>query len=221
MKVSYVGICGLKGSGKTTFSNFLIKYLETDPKIKVVILPFAEGIKDILSLLVSKLTSLSVDDAKQYFINPDLKEQLIPELNVSARSLMVQFGTDFVRNVNDDMWILYARQRIKDIALKYKSKDIDHLIIFFDDVRFENEHNFIIEQGGRCLFVSKSITDFMDNPWYNLKRWWTNLHKHKSEHGIYHKCQTHKDMIVNDNTIQRLSDIASVKALEIMRGLHE
>lgn len=204
MTIKYIGICGTKGSGKTTLADIIIKELKQN-KHKVIVLPFAKGIKEVLATTVSMITKMPFEEAIQYFIIPELKETIIPGINTTARHMMIAFGTDFVRNINEDLWITYTRNQLETIIEEKDNIQNNTLYVIFDDIRFENEHDFVKHTlGGNMLYISKDKSAFDKDIFAKIKRWVTNYNKHKSEKGLYHLCNSDMERIINTGTLQEL-----------------
>lgn len=203
MTVKYIGICGTKGSGKTTLANIIIEELNKN-KHTVIVLPFAKGIKEVLATTVSMITNITYNEAIQYFIIPELKETIIPGINTTARHMMIAFGTDFVRNINEDLWITYTSNQLETIIEDNKHSN-NTLYVIFDDIRFENEHDFVKHTlNGNMLYITKDTFAFNKNIFYKIKRWLTSFNTHTSERGVYHLCNDTGYKIINNSTIKVL-----------------
>lgn len=104
------------------------------------------------------------------------KEAIIPWLGKSRRELYQKFGTEFGRdNVSDDVWIKVAQNNL-DKKIKSEATNpaitVDCGGIVFTDVRFDNEAQFIIDNGGYVIEV--------DRP-EELR---VKVRNHKSENGL-------------------------------------
>lgn len=200
MTVKYIGICGTKGSGKTTLANIIIEELNKKGH-NVIVQPFAKGIKEVLANTVATINNIPYNEAIQYFITPELKETIIPGINTTARHMMIAFGTDFVRNINEDLWITYTRNQLETII----AENNNTLYVIFDDIRFENEHDFVKHTlNGNMLYITKDTSAFNKNVFAKIKQWLINYCKHKSEMGLYHLCNSDSERIINIGTLQEL-----------------
>lgn len=203
MNIKYIGICGTKGSGKTTAANIIINELERNGNT-VVVLPFAQGIKQILATVVSMINNMSYNEALKYFITPELKEVIIPKINATARNMMIAFGTDFVRSINNDLWIEYIQNELDKIAYEY---DVENLYVIFDDIRFENEHNFVQDNlNGIMFYITRDKWEFSKNIFVKAVRYIGRYKKHKSEYGVHHLCNSESSKILNLTTKEELAE---------------
>jgi hypothetical protein len=130
-----IGLAGIAGVGKTTTAKEIHRQI---PDSKV--LSYAYPLKKSLS----ELTGLPI----WYFKDQDLKNQNIPEIDISPRKLMQLMGTEFVREmVHPDFWIWRMQQSLD----KYKQYNI-----IIDDVRFENEAALIRSLGGVIIHLHRA-----------------------------------------------------------------
>ena len=160
-----IGITGLKRSGKDTTAYYLHKKYNYD------IFHFAEPLKDMITALLA-----NVDCNDNYFTEYH-KEEIIPTINQSYRSLAQTLGTEWGRNMMDnDLWI-----RI----LEFNSQWSNYIVI--PDLRFNNEAKWIADNNGIILKIVKD-TGLSDT--------------HASESGIYDNYISH--YIYNDSTIDDL-----------------
>ena len=128
-----VGLMGPKGVGKTTLARKIISTCPEPAKA----MSFADPIRAML-----KEFGVSMKQMK----DPYLKQQKIPELNQSPRELLQSLGTEWGRNVSNDVWIWALERRIRA-----------HKATFFviDDVRFANEAKWILEQKGTLINLQR------------------------------------------------------------------
>lgn len=210
--VKYIGVCGTKGTGKSTFGQQIEKVIqEKDPSAIVLFIPFALGIKQIMAEFVTKTTPYTYEESLRFFIEPKLKEQPIPELaNITPRKLMTAFGTDFVRKINDDIWIRYMGKYLSTII-----NDVNQMLgerpnIYFvvDDIRFENELRYIEKDlNGTIIFITKSKKDAFPSVLTKIGIWFKIRFNqiHSSEKGLCHLYKNDKHhLIINDSTIDAL-----------------
>ena len=130
-----IGITGLARSGKDTAADFYCKNL------CLVKYSFAQPLKEAIKVMFS----LNEDH-----VNGDLKEVVLDDLGVSPRYLMQTLGTEWGRNtVNNDVWLLAAKRNLDELSA------LDNLGVVIPDVRFENEADFIRENGGVLLHISR------------------------------------------------------------------
>ena len=125
-----LGFAGKIGVGKTTTSEWFVE------NHNFVRLSYGEPIKKALV----EFTGLSMN----YFTDPVLKEKEIPGLpGITPRIMMQKLGTDYARNmIFGDYFLWRMEQAIKQNPGKN---------VVIDDVRFDNEANFIRERGGTMI----------------------------------------------------------------------
>lgn len=144
-----IGLGGKIKSGKSEAAKYLSE------KYKLPIIPFARGVKDLVTSICG-LDDSHKGDKSSYegninfgLINSELKKYSYPLLNqkeidnIAAieyhdkggvyRLLLQYVGTDIFRSRNDQHWI----NKLIETASKYNCGFI------CDDVRFPNEHNAI------------------------------------------------------------------------------
>ncbi len=131
-----VGIAGPAGSGKSTMGRGL--WLSE----KFQILSFAHPLKAALI----KMTGLD----RKWFYDIDYKEREIPGLaGITPRIMMQKFGTEYARDmIAPDFWLWRMDQSFS----KYSHKNI-----VVDDIRFENEAQFIRERGGVIVHLNREF----------------------------------------------------------------
>ena len=133
-----IGFCGKAHSGKSHAANIIKSEY---PNAEII--SFGDAVRDMLKAIVD------VDSIYE----SETKEEIIPELGVSLRKLMQTLGTEWGRNsVSDSLWV--------DIfMMKVNNSKSD--IIIVPDVRFQNEYNAIINNGGIIINL-KTGNDFKD-----------------------------------------------------------
>jgi hypothetical protein len=119
------------------------KRLETTHGFKRVKL--AAPLKNMLRAFLDHLGYMP--DIIERFVEGDLKEEVIPELGISARRAMQTLGTEWGRTYCDeDMWANIAVRDVKHFTLYAHSTVID-------DMRFPNEMRLLKEAGARCIRI--------------------------------------------------------------------
>lgn len=119
-------------SGKTEIA----KYLERKYNFKKM--KFAFGIKQMIYVFISPF----VLDAKEY-IEGSKKNEIIPVIGKTSRYLQQTLGSEWGRDlVGNDIWINCLDAR------RPKNKDV-----VIDDMRFENEFEYIKNNNGICIKV--------------------------------------------------------------------
>ena len=194
MEVKIITLCGVKGSGKSTLGAIIKEYYEENG-YSVHIVPFAESLKKISAMIVCEYTGNLYDSILEYFLNPLLKETKIPNFNLSARQLMTSFGTDYIRNIDDNFWIQCTNSKIESIKRNCSGKTL----ILIDDARFYNELEYS-KKIGDVYFIAKSHKQAYPPITEKIKSFFKT---HSSEKGLYQYCDK-DDLIINDGTIQDL-----------------
>lgn len=127
-------------SGKSSVAKRLVEYHGFD------LMKFASPLKDMLRTLLHKHCGIDTGMVERY-IEGDLKEAVIPELDVTPRRLMITLGTEWGRDqVRRDVWIHIMRGGVE----RCLSRGISVVI---DDMRFLNEMAMVTELGGSCFRV--------------------------------------------------------------------
>lgn len=145
-----IGVVGFAGSGKGTIGDILIK------DHQFVRLSFADALKDAVSVIFGWDRQMLEGDTKE---SREWREKVDPwwsdkfGYQVTPRLMMQKMGTEAGRNVfNDEIWIHTVARRLKD----YEN-------VVIPDVRFKNEIDFIINNGGFIVQVTRG-----KNPkWYD------------------------------------------------------
>lgn len=129
-----IGVAGRARSGKDTFA-ILAKQvlLKTDQKIAKA--GFADSVKDDLHKLLVQKCGISA------FTEIDEEKKLI-------RPLLVSYGTDLMRTLNEDVWINRMQPRL-DLAKNIKAA------LFITDVRYKNEIEWIKKEGGKVVYIDQ------------------------------------------------------------------
>ena len=148
-----VGVVGLINSGKNTVAEILVK------NHKFIQDSFASSLKDACAVIFDwprEMLEGNTDESRVWREIPD--EWWAKNLgieNFSPRLALQVVGTDVIRNnFSDKIWFLTLKNRIR------KNTDKNFVI---SDVRFPNELDFIRENGGYILRVTRG-----KNPeWYD------------------------------------------------------
>lgn len=137
MSFKVIGLTGYKQCGKSTLAKAIL-----DEAAKIgrfgCIYSFAKPLKEICHILFGG------NEDNWY---GDLKTERFPEwelrlgdMYATPRRILQTMGTEIFRNkVADDFWLMVAERYITDIV---KAQQCDFVVI--DDVRFENEAQFIV-----------------------------------------------------------------------------
>ncbi len=123
------------GVGKTTTA----QCFERDHGFKI--LSFAQPMKEALVAL----TGIPME----YWVQEELKKQIIPWLGITHRDLMQRFATDFLRDmVHPEYFVIKMRQEFD----KYPDANIA-----IDDLRFENEAKLVHEFNGNVYTLHRKF----------------------------------------------------------------
>lgn len=179
----YIGVTGLAGSGKDTFCDMLMDNVGDH------IIPHRIALADPLKRTVSELYGVPLN----HFYDRDLKEEPIAlfeendsEYVTTPRHLLQQFGTEIVRKMDVDHWVLrfpkevdyvidgwysFARygygHESRNLKIHYTSNVIENKkcgkdnieLIIVPDVRFENEQKMIKDYSGNIINITRDNLD--------------------------------------------------------------
>ena len=181
-----IGICGHAGSGKDTVTNYICTNHENTWK-----LAFATPLKKAAATLFG----FPLDA----FNDPKWKE--VPEdyWGVSPRQIAQFFGTEMVRETVDklipgigpDFWIhrLIMTLNGADESMDYTEDDV----AVISDVRFQNEYDWIIDQGGIIIHLTRPGADGT-----------VGIPSHQSEAGIVNMAPLRTYELYNLGTLEEL-----------------
>lgn len=138
--VKLIGITGLMWAGKSAVADTLREYRQFR------CMKFADTLKDML-----RACGLT-----QQEIEGDLKERPCGLLGgITPRYAMQTLGTEWGRNfICDDLWVRIAMAKYHQVA-----QDHPWASFVFDDVRFPNEAEAILEWGGEVWRVVRPSLD--------------------------------------------------------------
>lgn len=137
MSKKLVGFTGLAESGKSTAAG-LLQVVWRDAGVHSNILAFADPLK----MCLMGLFEFSPDQL--YTIEG--KETVDPRYGVTPRHIMQQFGTEFVRKVVPDLWVILMEEELSKVWSK------DEWIII-DDVRFADEARLVRKLNGTVVHM--------------------------------------------------------------------
>ncbi len=180
-----IGIAGLKNSGKSSFAKEIREVLTGVCKKSVHNAPFARALKEMCETLFGEAAWYGTD-AEKNTIFPFWEEQL-GELFKSPRRILQTMGTDIFReHVHKDFWLMVQKKYLLDV------RNFGAQVAIIDDVRFENEADFIREHDGLMFHVRRN----------NIL---PNNDQHASEKGVVVK---HGDHLFNFNSLEEMKTAA-------------
>ena len=166
-----VGFAGAKGAGKTSAAQVLVNR-------GFVRWSFADPIREMLVVFLAAY-GIAEAEARVLLSDPYYKESGIPGIGKTPRCLMQTLGTEWGRKfVGGYVWVgLFGKRWAANPGL-----------VVVDDVRFDNEADFIRSSGGQVIHI--------------LRNGLTGLDGHDSESGIR---VDGRDMVMdNDFGMERL-----------------
>lgn len=147
-----IGLIGKARAGKTTVG----KILESEFEYKRYAM--ADQIREAIVHGLPFVTEWQLRQGKQ---------SNIPEIGVTGRELLQKMGHEWGRTLNPNMWIHAIQRRIE-----LDEADINRIVI--DDVRYDNEVEWIKKHGGIILGVDRPKINADGSVWRS----------HASESGI-------------------------------------
>jgi hypothetical protein len=183
-----IGIHGRAHSGKDTCAGYLHDRY-ADHWIEAFADPLKAACKELFGI------------PEEFFYDQTMKEQIIPGWEVSARMAAQFVGTELVR---ENMWKLLSKDydnfwvrrmayklqgTIEGDGVSYTAEDT----IIIPDVRFQNEHDWIIDNGGIIIHLTRPELSGT-----------VGLPAHKSEAGIQFTAPNSTYHVINDDTLDIL-----------------
>jgi hypothetical protein len=183
-----IGICGHAGSGKDTVADY-IRHAHDDTWK----LAFADPVKDAAAQMFG--TPI------ECFRTSALKELPDPFWGVSPRQMAQFFGTEMVREtvgkllpgIGKDFWIHRLIYRLTGQGEEATYTEDDVVVI--SDVRFQNEYDWIIDQGGIIIHLTRPGADGT-----------VGIPGHASEAGLCFDANPQTHYIVNNSTLEELHE---------------
>jgi hypothetical protein len=186
VKCRLIGICGHAGAGKDTVAHYIHETHDNTWKLS-----FAEPLK----AAAAEMFGIPVD----HFYDPDFKEVPDPFWGVSPRKIAQFFGTEMVRGTIHDLipevashfWISRMIHKLTGQGEQVEYDEDDVVII--SDVRFQNEYDWIISQGGIIIHLTRPGADGT-----------VGIPGHASEAGIHFHAPEQTYLIHNNLTLEFL-----------------
>lgn len=136
-----IGLHGKAGSGKDTTASLLQSFL---PEGSTRTVAFATPLKEAAKAKFG-LTDWHVNTQEG-------KKEYIPALGRTVRQLLELEGTEATRDVYGDNFWIWRMSQEADKAFKEKIK-----IFIITDVRFENEAQFVRDNGGFVFQIDREL----------------------------------------------------------------
>lgn len=167
-----IGITGRAGAGKDTVADYLRLTYDFEP------MAFANPLKEAASIMFNV--------PLHYFHDRALKEQVLPEWDMSPRHMAQRLGTEAIRNTfGPDFWIKRWMQ-------EYQTMPTGQDVVM-TDVRFNNEAQAVRDMGGLILHIVRPGELTLDD----------SAAAHASEAGVSYFSSRDKK-VINDGTIKDL-----------------
>jgi hypothetical protein len=130
-----IGISGHAGVGKDTLADYICDHFDFDS------IAFAGPLKTACAALFGV--------PRSWFNDREVKEKVIGAWNMSPRQMAQFVGTELVRNhLGKDFWI-------RRFAMSHS----EHQNIVISDLRFQNEAEYILSQGGYIIHLTRPGCD--------------------------------------------------------------
>ena len=175
-----IGIRGKAGSGKSAIATYLHN---TRPNT------WTEAFADPLKQVASLLFGIPID----YFNDRDFKEVPFNFWGISPRQVVQFVGTEMVRDtlykllpeVENNFWVARMVGRLAGELdnMEYTKDDV----VVIPDVRFQNEYNWVLAQGGIIIHLTRPGADGI-----------VGIPSHQSEHGIGFTHTTERNWIIEN-----------------------
>lgn len=192
MKNKLIGISGFARSGKDTFYERCKRILSQAGQDSIRY-SFADALKHELDELLVKYTGISA------FTESNKEKEIV-------RPLLVTYGTDVRRKLNQDCWI--------EKITKGVDHDLQHnKYVFITDVRFLNEAKWIKGEGGMLINIHREGV----GPANKDEKEQYELFKHLIDHKI--SWPTFEENYL-DHCNESIFNSGFVKNLDIKKNLH-
>lgn len=133
-KFPIIAIMGAKHSGKSVIADALVEVGFTQ-------FAFADKVKEAVMLIYG----LSRDQ-----VYGDLKEEVDARYGLTPRFIMQRFATEVCRSIHSDTWVLALQGQVIQWGT---GRRYPTMAIVIDDLRFENEAEYVRRWGGEIWEV--------------------------------------------------------------------
>lgn len=174
-----IAISGKAGTGKSTFTDLLIKkYIEICKNQNYKSVAFADPLKEIAKTMAPDITDNCLYGPSE-FRNTIIKS-LSAHKEITVRELLNKIGTDFGRSLNPNIWIDVFNENFLRFQKQYEK---EQSLLIVSDVRYENEMKYV-----------------MDNDFYTIKiERTTNYNINHSSETEQESFTTYFDRKINNN----------------------
>ena len=186
VKCKLIGICGHAGAGKDTVADYIRHKYDNTWK-----LPFARPLKTAAAALFGI--------PEEAFHDSELKELPDPYWTVSPRQIAQFFGTEMVREtigkllpgIGHNFWIARLEHTLtgQGESPLYDEDDV----VTVPDVRFQNEYDWIISQGGIIIHLTRPGADGT-----------VGISGHASESGLSFTAPSQTHALYNTGSLEEL-----------------
>lgn len=132
-----IGLVGKARSGKSSVANVLVR--------EYGYLQYA------MAGAIRKGILAALPYVKANYLHED-KEEIIPLLGVTGRKLLQSFGHNWGRANNEDTWV-------NALSFELDLMKVDHRKVVIDDIRYENEVDWIKSKGGMIIGVDRPFLE--------------------------------------------------------------
>lgn len=157
-----IGLIGYIGSGKTTVAEIL-------QELGVEAIALADPLKSLVHDTFLMQDEMHLRDDQEWKMKPNLKLG-----GWTPRKVYQFIGTECFRLIQPDVWVDYARNRIRT-SPELQSKDI-----VVTDIRFPNEARMVTELGGYLWLIDRP-REVKPEPWWKHLMFWRRNKVHESE----------------------------------------
>lgn len=160
MNFSVIAISGKAASGKTTLTNAIKRYMETNNTgMKYTYAPFAEKLKDIAKDVFSWDGDKNIYmKTEETYFSDGRNISLSEPIEDKGRMLLINIGSYF-RAIRPTVWADYVS---KKIIADIQNGSANNRVYLIDDLRFKNELTVLKKFGGKLTVVRINRASALD-----------------------------------------------------------